>query len=159
LVPEKPFQAKPGDSFDVVCYYNNEGTLLGDNRTFGLGSTEEMCIAVLWYYPRLPDFAGICGAEMDELAPGCGGNYTYTKLEDVSEIGRTFGTPTSTVCGADEEHNGAVFGTAASASVPPSLPRVPSTVAIVFAMLAFLCIYKSVQKKSIKFELLTQLED
>jgi hypothetical protein len=57
-----------------VATINNEGTLLlGDNnRTFGLLVLPEkkcvlLCCAVLWYYPRsrLPDVAGICGAEMD----------------------------------------------------------------------------------------------
>jgi dopamine beta-monooxygenase len=153
-VPQKPFQVKPGDSFDVICYYN-EGTFC-DNRTFGLGSNEEMCIVALWYYPRLPDFAGICGAEIDELAPGCSGNYTYTKLEDASEIGRTFGT-TSNVCVADE-NTGAVIGTAPSSYAAPSrLSKVSFTAALVFAMLACLGIYNSVQKKR-KFEQLTQLE-
>jgi len=88
-VPSDPFQVSSGDSFDVTCYYNEEQ--FGDNRTFGLASDDEMCMAFLWYYPRLPEFPGFCGAHLEQFVPGCGGNYTYTPLASESDVGRTFG--------------------------------------------------------------------
>jgi hypothetical protein len=97
-VPKQPFKVNPGDSFDVVCYYNEEP--FGDNRTFGIASFDEMCQAFLWYYPRVPTFPGLCGHGIDEIIPGCGSNFTYTKLEDESKIGRTFGKA-SEVCSVD----------------------------------------------------------
>jgi hypothetical protein len=97
-VPKQPFKVNPGDSSDVVCYYNEEP--FGHNRTFDLASFDEMCQAFLWYYPRVPTFAGLCGPGLDEAFPGCGSNFTYTKLEDESEIGRMF-VKASDVCSVD----------------------------------------------------------
>jgi hypothetical protein len=65
LVPKKPFKVNPGDLFDAVCYYNEEP--FGDNRTFGLASFEEMCMAL-----RVPTFPGLCCPGVDQLIPGCG---------------------------------------------------------------------------------------
>jgi hypothetical protein len=136
LVPKKPFKVNPGDSFDVACYYNEER--FGDNRTFGLASFEEMCMTFLWYYPRIPTFTGVCGPGVDQYIPGCGSDFTYTKLEDESEIGRTFGKA-SDVCSFDlnaTTAEAAPFGTDGSGGFR-SLPSDRSfVVALVIAVVA-----------------------
>jgi Copper type II ascorbate-dependent monooxygenase, C-terminal domain len=48
-VQQDPFEIVPGDAFNVQCYYQNAASA---NRTFGLASSEEMCVAFLLYYPR-----------------------------------------------------------------------------------------------------------
>jgi hypothetical protein len=42
------YEIQPGDSFTMRCYFKNEE----EGRTFGLGSSNEMCISFLLYYPR-----------------------------------------------------------------------------------------------------------
>jgi hypothetical protein len=97
---QEALQSHRGDSFNVVCYYNEEP--FGVNRTlFGVASFQEMCMAFLWYYPRVPTLPGLCGPGVDQLIPGiCGSNFTYNKLEDESDSGRTFGKA-SDVCSSD----------------------------------------------------------
>jgi hypothetical protein len=48
-VQQPQFEIYPGDSFNVRCYYKNDED---SNRTFGIGSAQEMCMAFLVYYPR-----------------------------------------------------------------------------------------------------------
>jgi hypothetical protein len=61
---QQPYEVLPGDSFKVECWYRNGNA---QNRTFGLGSSNEMCISFLFYYPRVNlgsdfgDFPWYCG--------------------------------------------------------------------------------------------------
>lgn len=68
-VLQEPFEIQPGDSFSVGCFYENAP---GTNRTFGLGSSNEMCISFLYYYPAVS--SGIpfaCGVGLTGFLPNC----------------------------------------------------------------------------------------
>ncbi|XP_033106274.1 DBH-like monooxygenase protein 1 [Anneissia japonica] len=53
VVPERTF--KPGDAYVVTCTYNTVGR---ENITVGgEGTSEEMCVVFLFYYPSQPDLA------------------------------------------------------------------------------------------------------
>jgi Copper type II ascorbate-dependent monooxygenase, C-terminal domain len=47
-VQQNSFEIMPGDAFNVQCYYQNDDA--SDNRTFGLASSQGMCVAFLLYY-------------------------------------------------------------------------------------------------------------
>jgi Copper type II ascorbate-dependent monooxygenase, C-terminal domain len=49
-VQQNSFEIRPGDAFNVQCFYRNDDA--SANRTFGLASSQEMCVAFLLYYPR-----------------------------------------------------------------------------------------------------------
>jgi len=51
------YEVFPGDSFQVSCYYD---VAPSPNTTFGVGSENEMCVIILWYYPMIPKFHGSC---------------------------------------------------------------------------------------------------
>lgn len=100
-VQQDPFVVQPGDSFRTSCYFNaNEDTV------FGLSSQEEMCMAFLYYYPRVTvpvpmsdfvesaegtiDFPWMCGYEIG--ASVCETTYKSDSLSDEQELERAFGS-------------------------------------------------------------------
>merc|ERR1711998_478147 len=42
------FKIQKGDTFEVDCYYHNTGA----TANFGAGSSQEMCIDFIYYYPK-----------------------------------------------------------------------------------------------------------
>ena len=93
---QPPFDIISGDSFQTSCYYD-----AGPNTTFGLGSSNEMCMAFLFYYPRQVSAAGIpytCGYGSTDilLFPECDTNWTKLELTSVDQLERTFGMATAT---------------------------------------------------------------
>jgi Copper type II ascorbate-dependent monooxygenase, C-terminal domain len=48
-VQQASFVIKPGDGFKTTCYYEDKG----GSRTFGLASSEEMCMAFLYCKSRI----------------------------------------------------------------------------------------------------------
>ena len=98
-VAQQPFTIQPGDSFRTQCNYNAK-----NGEVFGLGSSQEMCIAFLFYYPRkvIPtdfgDLPFMCGPKVfGESFPECDASWTRADLQDTSQLGRTFGVA-STSC-------------------------------------------------------------
>ncbi|KAI2497878.1 copper type II ascorbate-dependent monooxygenase [Fragilaria crotonensis] len=96
-VIQAPFTIQPGDSFRTTCNYNAK-----NGEVFGFGSSQEMCIAFLFYYPRkvissdYGDIPFMCGPNVfDDLLPECDASWTRTDLEDSSELKRTFGLAAS----------------------------------------------------------------
>jgi hypothetical protein len=84
LVQQAPYELQPGDEFRTFCYTEN-----ADNNTlFGLGTENEMCQAVLWYYPAISRSHGFCGYNFPD--PQC--NAIYTPLEAAADFGRFFGS-------------------------------------------------------------------
>jgi Copper type II ascorbate-dependent monooxygenase, C-terminal domain len=96
-VIQQPFIIEPGDSFQTICnYHATEG------QVFGLGSSQEMCIAFLYYYPRkvvsmsFGDMPFTCSIGLGDSIPGCGVEWTSSELTGIDQIGRSFGiAPTS----------------------------------------------------------------
>ena len=101
VVSQRPFEVQPGDSFRTTCSYDAE-----PGESWGLASSDEMCIAYLFYYPRqiipVEDDAGIkvgefqplCGFNFDEFLPGCGVDYFVTPdFFSFDQTERFFGTP------------------------------------------------------------------
>jgi hypothetical protein len=103
---QEPFQINPGDAFKTECFYRNDA---GNNRTFGLGSSEEMCITFIVYYPRkqvtlqggfaMPWYCG-AGFNAGFGFGACDAAYQNISLTDDSGMERTFGVP-STTCSAE----------------------------------------------------------
>jgi len=56
----------PGDTLRVDCLYNSMGR--SQNTTLGLATTNEMCVAFLHYWPKLP--GGFHTASFDDLQNG-----------------------------------------------------------------------------------------
>jgi hypothetical protein len=84
------FDIQPGDGFKTSCYFD------GNNKVFGFGSSDEMCIAFLNYYPRVKiqvtadfEFPWVCGYEV--RFPPCETTYAQTTLSDEDALERTFG--------------------------------------------------------------------
>jgi hypothetical protein len=87
---QDPFEIQPGDGFKTSCYYNGD-----DSSEFGLSSKQEMCIAFLYYHPRvkvkLPSFEmpWLCGYELGVEA--CEASHVKTSLSGEEDLKRTFG--------------------------------------------------------------------
>ncbi|KAL3908590.1 MAG: hypothetical protein SGILL_008427 [Bacillariaceae sp.] len=112
VVQQDPFTVKPGDSFRTTCYYEDQA---GD-RTFGLASAEEMCMAFLYYHPRQKfnlggfEVSWFCGYGLP--IPPCEATYQKKMLESKEELFREFAT-VNTQCAIvgsdlDEEDGGSV---------------------------------------------------
>ena len=93
---QPPFEIASGDSFQTSCYYN-----AGPNTTFGLGSSNEMCMSFLFYFPRQTTDTGFpftCGFGSTKIFsfPQCDTNWTKLELTSVDQLERTFGTAPAT---------------------------------------------------------------
>jgi len=84
MVRHRPFCVRRGESFRTYCYFE-----AGDKDVFGYGSEDEMCIVVLFYYPRQEIPFGSCGAWIQN-AP-CRARYNNRLIEDDDDFGRVFG--------------------------------------------------------------------
>ena len=82
---QPPFEIVSGDSFQTSCYYN-----AGPNTTFGLGSSNEMCMAFLFYFPRqtTAGYPYTCGLGLAEYFsfPQCETNWTKLELDRKSVV-------------------------------------------------------------------------
>ena len=98
-VQQQRFEIQPGDSFRTTCYYRDSSA-----ATFGLGSSEEMCIAFLFYYPRKllwDTFPWFCGYGMDSFEQ-CNAKHEFESLPSEEGLGRYFGELSDTpVCEGD----------------------------------------------------------
>jgi len=90
-VQEDIFIVKPGDSFKTTCYYDD----VDGDRIFGLASSEEMCMAFLYYYPRQKfDIGGgiesgwFCG--YGNPLPDCQATFESRTLQSKDELNREF---------------------------------------------------------------------
>jgi len=95
MVVQSPFQILPGDSFRTTCIYRSEGD---SKLIFGKSSSQEMCVAYMFYYPRKqpsdtlsPWFPWTC--VYDFPIPSCKANLEQEVLLSDSAVGRTFGQP------------------------------------------------------------------
>jgi dopamine beta-monooxygenase len=103
VVPQGQFTVQPGDSFRTICNYNSI-----NNETWGLGSNNEMCMATFYYYPRQETFA-VCGVGVEEFLPGCEASYETTpNFCEARQLGRAFGTPSTTCSKVTEPKSSAV---------------------------------------------------
>jgi hypothetical protein len=90
IVQQAPYELMPGDVFKTVCYYKNR-----DNATvFGMGSEDEMCQAMLWYYPAISQSHGFCAPNFPD--PQCSAD--YNPYNPGVDFGRFFGTPKEGGC-------------------------------------------------------------
>jgi dopamine beta-monooxygenase len=87
---QQPFMVNPGDGFKTSCYYRDN-----DQSVFGRSSQSEMCIAYLFYYPRVTlelfgeTYPWMCGQDIGFAT--CSTTYTETSLVDDSDLQRGFG--------------------------------------------------------------------
>lgn len=97
-IQQDPFVIQPGDGFKTSCYFNGQG------RVFGLASSEEMCMAFLYYYPRVKvqieemnfEMPWICGYNLG-FEP-CSTTYDSKNLTTSEDFGRNFGTSAEEFC-------------------------------------------------------------
>ena len=96
-VVQQPFTISPGDAFRTSCIYNAQ-----NGEDFGLGSSQEMCMTFLFYYPRVSfEIPGIeipgmeipylCGLTVGDWFPPCGVDWSNSSLSDISQVMRSFG--------------------------------------------------------------------
>lgn len=84
LVQQAPYALQPGDEFRTFCYKQN-----ADNTTlFGKGTENEMCQAVIWFYPAIMRSHGFCGYNF----PGPQCSAVYTASQAPADFGRFFGS-------------------------------------------------------------------
>lgn len=126
-VVQQPFTIAPGDSFRTSCIYNTK-----NDEQFGLASSQEMCIAFLFYYPRQAFNFGdlelpyLCGMRFGDFYPACNVDWSNSSLSDMSQVGRSFGVAPST-CPAPPVAISSMSPTAAPAS-PDSEPTTASPI-------------------------------
>ena len=115
----EPYQVLPGDSFTTHCFYETDGSV-----EFGFGSENEMCAVFMYYYPRkfvLGLFPWFCGYDLP--LPACNADWNSTKLQDFSDIGRSFGVaPGEGTCVVGVDKTG-------SPTTPPDSPTTSPVVA------------------------------
>jgi hypothetical protein len=100
-IQQSPFIIQPGDAFKTSCYYSGEG------RIFGLGSSEEMCMAFLYYYPRVKlqveeinlEMPWMCGYNLG--FPPCDTIHDSKNLTSAVDFGRFFGVSAEDECDAE----------------------------------------------------------
>ena len=105
-VPTNAFTIQAGDILETECYYNASkftGTTTGP-PLFGVGSQDEMCIAFLYYYPKLPNPLTLCGIDTTTATTSskgsCQATHTLLDLKPEDHFGRGFGrTPKNTSAG------------------------------------------------------------
>lgn len=135
-IQQDPYVIQPGDGFRTSCFFN------GDGRVFGLASSEEMCMAFLYYYPRTKirveemnvDMPWICGYDLG--FPPCETTYETKILSSVEDFGRTFGSASNEFCDSAEVPVGAPNdgNTNSSAS---ALPKISFVVFMIVVALIF----------------------
>jgi len=97
-VQQQPYQVQPGDGFRTSCTFQTT-----NETQFGLASQQEMCMAFIMYYPRVPSANGtfypwtfaVDLPSEDFLGEGCeatGWNVTQVSWETMD---RTFGASMS----------------------------------------------------------------
>jgi len=106
----KPFTLKRGDRTRVDCVYEVGA---GKEVGYGLGSSEEMCIWFMGYYPRIRSIPGVGDGTLCGPSPGgqwegfCGSNGTNTSTRHVLNSA------------ADLDSNDKAMGTARTFGVAP----------------------------------------
>lgn len=101
-VQQDPFVVEPGDGFRTTCYFN------GNSRKFGLASSEEMCMAFLYYYPRIKirveeidaEFPWTCGYDIG--FPLCETTWESRILSEPQDMNREFGQAHEAGCSATD---------------------------------------------------------
>jgi len=87
---QETHQVFRGDVFRTTCYFEGD-----DSIKFGVGSTDEMCMAFILYYPK--STLANCGVNYSDSQ--CQTDYKgKTKLDDVSQIGRSFAPAKGATC-------------------------------------------------------------
>jgi len=86
LVPQERYTIKAGDSFRTECYYRTNS---GDVK-FGLASTDEMCIAYIFYFSRQSTPSGKCAFDWDVRV--CSSEHSETLLNNENDFNRVFGS-------------------------------------------------------------------
>lgn len=89
---DSTFTVDPGDKFETVCIYDFE-SVASDYPTFGLGTREEMCQALFWYYPAIYQGYGFCGPSLSSRRPEEHCDATHLQSTVNATYGRLFGTP------------------------------------------------------------------
>lgn len=84
---QDPFKVQPGDVFKLSCYYSDDG-----NTNFGIGTRQEMCMAFLFYYPRLTMTEGFTCGYYSGPSRKCHTSYAKQTLSGKSDVYRTFGS-------------------------------------------------------------------
>jgi hypothetical protein len=84
LVQQATYELQPGDEFRTFCYTQN-----ADNSTvFGKSTKNEMCQAILWFYPAIMRSHGFCGYNFPD--PQC--SAVYMESQAPADFGRYFGS-------------------------------------------------------------------
>ena len=82
-VQTNTFTIQAGDILETECYYNTSKSTGTTPPFFGVGSQDEMCIAFLYYYPKLPNPLTLCGVETTTKTTASKGSCkaTHTALD------------------------------------------------------------------------------
>ena len=83
-VRQQPYKWKKGDRYTTTCYYESD-----EDTTFGLASSDEMCMTFLYYYPKQPRLSD--SSPFFTFDPSCVAQYEREMLEPDSNFNREYG--------------------------------------------------------------------
>jgi hypothetical protein len=89
VVRQKPYKLKKGDNYHTTCYFESY-----KNTKFGLGSSEEMCMVFIYYYPKQSSFIDCSPGNF--YLPSCSSSYSSSTLASDSFFDRAMSDTTST---------------------------------------------------------------
>jgi len=88
-VRQEPYILRRGDEIRTTCYYQSNSTATA--TTFGFGTQNELCMAMLMYYPAQEKvFRSICEPD-NILVSVCTEKYDQRTLQGEEDVGRIFG--------------------------------------------------------------------
>jgi hypothetical protein len=88
VVRQKRYKLKKGDNYHTTCYFESY-----KNTEFGIGSSDEMCMVFIYYYPKQSSFIN-CGPDFYQSS--CNGSYSSSTLASDSSFDRAMTDTTST---------------------------------------------------------------
>jgi hypothetical protein len=89
VVRQKPYKLKKGDNYHTTCYFES----YKNDTKFGEASSEEMCMALIYYYPKQSSFIN-CGPHTNQTS--CNASYSSSTLASDSFFDRAMTDTTST---------------------------------------------------------------
>jgi hypothetical protein len=114
VVRQKPYKLKKGDNYQTTCYFESY-----KNTKFGLGSSEEMCMVFIYYYPKQSSFIN-CGPHFYQSS--CDASYSSSTLASDSFFDREMTDTTSTSEAPTAMPSGAPTSTPGSPTAKPGSP-------------------------------------
>lgn len=142
-VQQPSFVMRKGDTIRTTCYYNTT-----EHLSFGLGSSDEMCIGLYGYYPKqaIPSNNCVYLGKEEKSSQTCSASYSRTSINE-DDLGRSFAVDPGqcTTTASDEVGKKASFFVKSAKDSPLFLPLV--LVVAANAVVASIIIYRSFSEK------------